>query len=153
MGAIAELLADLERVGVTLEARGDRLRYAPRGRAGPDLARRLKAHKVAILAYLRDVEGVEPEAGNNARGPANTSEPAWGDCIDPGPECPECGSLLLWWPIVGPPRCQGCDPPLIGIRALAHAAQIRKRHGKADPPGVAELLGADCMVDKGATGR
>ena len=158
MSDIAKLIDDLARAGVTLETHGDKLRYRPRDAMTADLAQRLRFHKACVLAYLRGGEAVsdkggsfgpplllEPtdspvivEPGSNI-GADNTSD-AWGDCIDPGEPCPRCGSLLLWWPIAGGPRCLACDPPTAGIKALENAQRIRRRHGKADPPGAAELL-------------
>ena len=49
-----ELLADLDRRGVRLEARGDRLRYAPRSALTPELVERLRSHKTELLAVLSD---------------------------------------------------------------------------------------------------
>ena len=49
----AELLANLDRLGVRLEAHGDRLRYQPRSALTPDLLVRPKAHKADVLAMLR----------------------------------------------------------------------------------------------------
>lgn len=49
----AELLADLTRRGVRLEARGDRIRYSPRSAVTPGLAEHMKAHKPELLAILR----------------------------------------------------------------------------------------------------
>jgi len=51
----AELLADLDRLGVRLEADGDRLRYHPRSALTGELVARLKAHKGDLLAMLRPV--------------------------------------------------------------------------------------------------
>ena len=47
-----ELLTDLDRLGIPIEAHGDRLRYSPRSAVTPDLAQRMKAHKPALLAIL-----------------------------------------------------------------------------------------------------
>lgn len=49
----AELLLDLGRLGIRLEAHGDRLRYSPRSALTPDLLDRLKSHKAELLALLR----------------------------------------------------------------------------------------------------
>ena len=49
----ARLMANLNRLGIRLEARGDRLRYSPRSAVTPDLADRMKAHKGELLAILR----------------------------------------------------------------------------------------------------
>jgi hypothetical protein len=45
------LLAELKRLGVEIEADGDRLRYAgPEGAISPELIGRLKAHKAELIA-------------------------------------------------------------------------------------------------------
>jgi len=48
-----QLLTDLARLGICIEAHGDRLRYSPRSAVTPDLADRMKAHKGELLAILR----------------------------------------------------------------------------------------------------
>jgi len=49
----AQLITDLARLGVRIEAHGDRLRYTPRSAVTPDLADRMKAQKGELLAILR----------------------------------------------------------------------------------------------------
>ena len=49
----AQLMTDLTRLGIHVEAHGDRLRYSPRSAVTPDLADRMKAHKGELLAILR----------------------------------------------------------------------------------------------------
>lgn len=49
----AQLFTDLARLGIQIEAHGDRLRYSPRSAVTPDLADRMKAHKSELLAILR----------------------------------------------------------------------------------------------------
>jgi len=56
----AELLMDLGRLGIRLEADGERLRYHPRSALTPDLMVRLKAHKPALLAMLRPTPAAGP---------------------------------------------------------------------------------------------
>lgn len=48
-----QLLVELARLGVQLNADGERLRYAPKAALTPELAERLREHKPAVLAYLR----------------------------------------------------------------------------------------------------
>jgi hypothetical protein len=48
----ADLLLELNRQGIRLEANGDRLRYHPQSALTPDLLARLKAHKAELLAIL-----------------------------------------------------------------------------------------------------
>lgn len=56
----AELLLDLGRLGIRLEANGERLRYFPRSALTPDLLDRLKAHKADLMATLRPAPEVSP---------------------------------------------------------------------------------------------
>ena len=66
MGAV-ELLSELRRRGLELQVRGDRLRYRPRSALTPDLAQRVQAHKVELLALLAATEvqeGVGQTAGS-----------------------------------------------------------------------------------------
>ena len=58
----AELILDLGRLGIQLEADGERLRFFPRSALTPDLLARLKSHKAALLAMLRpttEVAGID----------------------------------------------------------------------------------------------
>ena len=59
---------------------------------------------------------------------------------EPPSPCSECGSLELWETLAGTWRCVHCDPPSTAVRLLDQAAAIRRRHGKPDPPGAAEML-------------
>lgn len=61
----ADLLAELGRRGIQVEAHGDRLRYRPRSAVTPELAQRLKSHKRELLAILGDAGGV---GGRNPAG-------------------------------------------------------------------------------------
>ena len=54
----AQLMTELTRLGIRIEAHGDRLLYSPRSAVTPDLADRMKAHKGELLAILRR----DPEA-------------------------------------------------------------------------------------------
>jgi hypothetical protein len=58
--SLAHLLADVARLGITLEARGDRLRYRPRSAVTPELVERLTAHKAELLAMLLPTPGMAP---------------------------------------------------------------------------------------------
>lgn len=49
----AELLLNLGRAGIRLEADGDKLRYFPRSALSPELLGWMKAHKFELLALLR----------------------------------------------------------------------------------------------------
>ncbi len=59
---LTPLLADVARLGIRLEARGDALRFHPRSAVTPELAERLKAHKAELLALLSRPTPAEPPA-------------------------------------------------------------------------------------------
>ena len=52
-GNVADLLADLDALGIQLAADGQRLRFRPREKVTTDLAAQLKTHKAALLALLQ----------------------------------------------------------------------------------------------------
>ena len=52
----AELFLDLGRLGIRLEADGERLRYFPRSALTPDLLDRLKVNKAELLAAIERFE-------------------------------------------------------------------------------------------------
>ena len=49
---VTSLLDELHSLGVTLEARGDRLRFRPVNAVPPDLVKHLRANKEELLAHL-----------------------------------------------------------------------------------------------------
>ena len=55
------------------------------------------------------------------------------------PPCGRCGSLELWFPILGGARCLNCDPPARALRTLEHAERVRRTHGLSSPAGAAEF--------------
>jgi hypothetical protein len=61
----ASLLDELHSLGVTLESRGDRLRFKPVNAVPPDLVEHLRAHKdevIALLEHDRDHQTVTDKA-------------------------------------------------------------------------------------------
>jgi hypothetical protein len=150
----AELITDLARLGIRIEAHGDRLRYSPRSAVTPDLAERMKAHKVELLAILRrdpdapvidltDTAAVWQAALDRLEGDSlflpdamqalrvadpRLDEPEAGESIemiDPPDPCPKCGTLELWQSLAGNWRCLRCDPPTNAQRLRERAARLR----------------------------
>ncbi|MDC0934647.1 DUF3820 family protein [Pirellulales bacterium] len=95
----AELLAELNQLGITIKARGDRLRYSPRSAVTPDLAQRMKAHKPAMLAILAG-EPWEPDVS------ADANEANW-QAID------DADRDYLLGPRKWPAPCEWCGGRLI----------------------------------------
>lgn len=48
-----ELLSELQQKGIRLEARGDRLRYAPASAVTPELREALATHKAQLISLLK----------------------------------------------------------------------------------------------------
>ncbi|NQT39186.1 MAG: hypothetical protein HQ581_16935 [Planctomycetes bacterium] len=136
------LLMDLVRLGIKLEAHGDRLRYHPQGAMTPDLIDRLRTHKAELLAALRsavDPDGVAtaPVTGEPAEsGPEAAPEAIrWEDAIHPPDPCSKCGSLELWQTLAGNWRCMRCDPPTTAQRLAELAGRIRRKMGRTKDAG------------------
>ncbi len=93
---VAQLLADLNARGIKLAPHGDRLRFSPRGAMTPELAERLRTHKVEVLAHLAGedpkVEDVPVE--DNALEDNPVEDPAVSEEGAPQPEAVcRCGSV------------------------------------------------------------
>lgn len=74
MTATAELLTDLQALGVVLAADGDRLRFHPRGKVTPDLLAQLRDCKAELLSML--------QPGYSGNGYGTPSEPEEnGGCV------------------------------------------------------------------------
>lgn len=141
----AELLDDLNRLGIEVAVHGYRLRYRPRSAVTPKLVERLRAHKPELLALLGpagppDAATVAPAVDHPEPVVSWPEAVRWEDCIAPPEPCPDCGGLVCWWNALGGRRCMACDPPFNAIRALERAERIRRRHGIPSPPGAAEML-------------
>ena len=90
---VVELLAEVQRRGVTLVAEADRLRFTPRDRLPAELVGRLKEHKAEVIAALRIKDEPRP--------------------------CALCGSAISWLTTSGATICPGCNPkPVDAIRKL-----------------------------------
>ena len=102
----AELLLDLGRRGIQLEADGQRLRYFPRSALTPDLLNRLKSQKGELLAILA-ARGQKPRNRPNRRGTV------WASALD-RLEATRCFRHTLWKPCGRPDArwigdVQNCD--------------------------------------------
>ena len=57
VNAVSSLLVELERLGVELETRGDRLRFRPVDAVPENLVQALRKHKTELLSRLRSSSG------------------------------------------------------------------------------------------------
>jgi hypothetical protein len=105
------LLAEALAVGLTFNVAGDKLVIRGPRRAAA-IAKRLLAHKADVMLALkqRSVE-TDPSPANPPQNVSNSdSSDQLIDAATLTP-CPRCNSLEKWWPAVGEPRCQRCEPP------------------------------------------
>ena len=115
-----EIISELSRLGVQVEAVGERLRFTPKSAVPADLLDRMKAHKRELLAVLsgRLLEG--PTAKTDKSPPGELLE-----AIEPPDPCPECGSLEMWWDIGERIHCMNCEPD--GWRRSEELTQVVAR--------------------------
>lgn len=104
-----QLITDLDRLGIRIEAHGDRLRYSPRSAVTPELANRMRARKAELLAILRGSLGIGACSTCRVR---LLEVPTFDGFLNL--ECPSCD------------RCFGCRPSTEEI-----AARFRKPKEKA----------------------
>ncbi len=102
MRELVDLLIDLDAAGVEqLVVIDGQLRFRPVERMTPDLLRRLREHKPALLVYLPGAVLVPVEPVFGADGwPVGSYEPE---------PCAACGGLERWQDGTGAWRCQHCD--------------------------------------------
>ena len=62
-GSAADLLAELDALGIQLEADGERLRFRPREKVTADLAARMKASKAGLLVAMAERAAVSRRIG------------------------------------------------------------------------------------------
>ena len=82
---VTSLIAKLARAGIRIEALGDRLRYAPRSAATPELIEQMQVHKSELMTHL----------GGNGQAPAKP--------------CRVCGCQGMWTDHYGEQHCAQCD--------------------------------------------
>ena len=108
----AQLMTDLARLGIRIEAHGDRLRYSPRSAVTPDLAQRMKTHKGELLEILQAGTVDDDEIFTEA--PEALDSDGWPlDSVDPNEltPCTKCGTLEQWQSLTGTWGCVRCEPP------------------------------------------
>jgi hypothetical protein len=113
----AALIDELRALGVTLQARHDRLRFHPRSVVTPDLLVRLNAHKPELLLILTQpqnapVPAAVPSGGELARGDSQ-QHPVGneGDGPQDSPAAHSTGALGEQAPGTAPPAHQWKLPP------------------------------------------
>lgn len=103
---MAQLMTALARLGIRIEADGERLRYSPRSAMTPELLAELRARKDDVLRHLRGDALDFQEIPMGDIGPDGWPV----ECVEPPPNCQGCNGLNFWWTVVGGPVCSQCNP-------------------------------------------
>ena len=105
----SQLLAELERLGVRLEAHDNRLRFTPASAVTTEILGQMKAHKSDLLETLAERDWT-----------AGSVHP------DTVPVCRTCGRQEAWQTLLGNWRCLRCDPPKNARRLRMKAEWLRQ---------------------------
>ena len=108
----ADLLTDLARRGIRLEAHGGRLRYSPRSAVTPELMEGMRNHKPELLTLVAYDRWQLYESS------------AWDDLPEPLEPHGECSGLNCWWDATGQQHCADCDPPTASRRWLREREKL-----------------------------
>ncbi len=122
------ILATCREKGIVLGVAGEKLIVdAPEGVITPDLLAQLRQHKAGLIEFLQD-GWPETETARSADDPDDAALPdrdmaPWEECVEPPDPCPKCGSLMIWWDVLGGRHCMICDKPK---HPHGKAAELRK---------------------------
>jgi hypothetical protein len=132
---LMDLLDELDRLGIMLQADGDRLRFHPREVVTPDMMARLRVHKTELLTMLQTpgaatdkfVDWIERPGPD---GYVTFESPAAADMeiLDVPAPCPQCGGIVPWWDLLGELHCEHCEPRTKSEAIRRRALELRERY-------------------------
>ena len=126
--AVLAVLATCQQRGIVLHVAGQKLTVdAPEGTLTPDLLTELRQHKAGLIELLQDgwpeTETARSAHDRDDAALRDTDMAPWDECIEPPDPCPKCGSLMIWWDVLGGQHCMICDKPK---HPREKAAELRK---------------------------
>jgi hypothetical protein len=121
--------------GIVLSVAGEKLSIdAPEGAVSSDLLDGLRQHKAILLDILRNDKN-EPEMAHYIGESSPPTPPSiatdvdivsWDGCPEPPDPCPKCGSLMLWWNLLGRQYCMICEKPAYPLEKAAKLRELAK---------------------------
>jgi hypothetical protein len=130
------VLATCHETGIVLGIAGEKLTVdAPKGVITPDLLAELRRHKASLIEILQK-GGSGPAAQQSRSAPDDSITPStvtdsdvvpWEECIEPPDPCPKCGSLMIWWDVLGGQHCMNCEKPKYAVEKAAELQELAKR--------------------------
>jgi hypothetical protein len=134
--AVQAVLATCQQRGIVLAIAGEKLTVdAPEGTLTPDLLADLRQHKAGLVELLKN--GCLPTETTGSADPnlPETDMPPWDECIEPPHPCPKCGSLMIWWDVLGGQHCMICDKPKHPREKAAELRKLAVRLRRSARPG------------------
>lgn len=132
-----QLLAKFAKLGITLWAAGDKLRYRPKAAMTDELAGLLRKHKAEILAALSSEQvQLPPATQHRDRSQTSSRNPSWP--TDGWPDrdvipisevapCPTCNVIDHWESALGDWRCRRCEPQPEWVANFQQEADRRRQ--------------------------
>jgi hypothetical protein len=129
---VQSILATCHQRGVVLGIAGEKLTVdALEGAIGPDFLAELREHREDLLDMVK--RGWPGTAQSQLlNGPTGTTLPnsdvvPWQECTELPYPRPKCGSLMIWWDVLGGQHCMICDKPTYSIEKAAELQELAKR--------------------------
>jgi hypothetical protein len=129
---VESILATCRQRGIVLGIAGEKLTVdAPEGVIKPDLLAEFRQHRESLLDMVKrgwpgTVRPQLPDDSSGAISP-NTDVTPWEECAELPDPCPKCGSLMIWWDVLGGQHCMICDKPTYFTERAAELRALAKR--------------------------
>jgi hypothetical protein len=129
---VQAILAICHQRGIVLGVAGEKLTVdAPQGAIEPDLLAQFRQHKASLLDVLQrgqpGMEAAQLLADPNDASPPSTDIVPWEECVELPDPCPKCGSLMMWWDVLGGQHCMMCEKPKYPLEKTAELRELAKR--------------------------
>ena len=100
--AVQAVLATCQQRGIMLHVAGEKVTVdAPEGTLTPDLLAALRQYKAGLVELLKNGRLLTETTGSANPNPPDTDVAPWDKCLEPPDPCPKCGSLMIWWDVLG----------------------------------------------------
>ena len=108
---------------------------APECTLTPDLLAELRQYKASLIDILQE-GGSGPTAQQSLGAPDRATAPSmatdadivsWEECIERPDPCQKCGSLMIWWDVLGGQHCMICEKPKYTVEQAEELREKAKR--------------------------
>jgi hypothetical protein len=130
------ILATCHENDIVLGIAGEKLTVdGPESALTPDLLAELRQHKAGLLDILKEYgsgltaqqcRGV-PDSATAPSMATDTDIVPCEECVEPPGPCQKCGSLMVWWDLLGGQHCTLCEEPRYSIEKAAELREVARR--------------------------